>query len=84
MDAVCNVCFVDIVIGAYTVVNSFQVMAVTLRPIFGVLFLRGSISLKNWSYRPLLRDSTSPFKGTCLFIKLKEVPAAKYGRYGYC
>jgi hypothetical protein len=34
-------------------------------------FSRGCISLKNWSYRPLLRECTSPFKSTCLLIKLK-------------
>jgi hypothetical protein len=32
----------------------------------GVLFLRWCISLKNLSYRPLLRESTSPFKSMCL------------------
>jgi hypothetical protein len=30
--------------------------------------LRGCISLKNRSYRPQLRHSTSPFKSTCLLI----------------
>jgi hypothetical protein len=49
--------------------NSFHVMAVNKRPTFGVLFLVGHISLKNWTYCPILRDSTTPFKGTCLFIK---------------
>jgi hypothetical protein len=58
-------------------IDRIPVMAVILRSIFGVLFLRGSFSLKNWFYRPLLRDSTSPFKGTCLFIKLKEDSVAK-------
>jgi hypothetical protein len=41
-------------------------------------FLQGCISLKNRSYRPLLRDSTSPFKSTCLLIKLFYVPGALY------
>jgi hypothetical protein len=36
----------------------------------GVLFLRGCISLKNRSYCPLLGASTSPFKSTCLLIRL--------------
>jgi hypothetical protein len=36
----------------------------------GVLFSRGCISLKNRSYRPLLRDNTSPFKHTCLLIRV--------------
>jgi hypothetical protein len=50
----------------------------------GVLFLRGCISLKNRSHRPLLRASTSPFKSTCLFTRLKEVPAALYGSHLRC
>jgi hypothetical protein len=47
---------------------------------FRVLFLQGCISLKNWSYCPLLRDSTSPFKSTCLlirggpYLKIEEQP----------
>jgi hypothetical protein len=32
------------------------------------LFLRGRISLKNWSYCPLLRERATPFKSTCLLI----------------
>jgi hypothetical protein len=50
----------------------------------GVLFLRCCISLKNWSYRPLLRDSTSPFKSTCLLTRLKEVPDALYRPHLRC
>jgi hypothetical protein len=47
----------------------------------GVLFLKGIFSLKNWSYCSLLRDSTIPFKSTCLLIKLFYVPGALYFRY---
>jgi hypothetical protein len=47
-------------------------MAPILAPLLGFLFLRGHIILKNWSYCPLLRASTSPFKSTCLLIRLKE------------
>jgi hypothetical protein len=54
-------------------------MAPILAPLFGVLFLRGHISIKNWTYCPLLRESATPFKSTCLFIRLKEVPVALYG-----
>jgi hypothetical protein len=54
-------------------------MAPILAPVLGFLFLRGHISLKNRSYRPLLRASTSPFKSTSLLIRLKEVPDALYG-----
>jgi hypothetical protein len=54
-------------------------MAPILAPLFGVQFLRGRIFLKNRSYRPLLRASMSPFNGTCLLVRLKEVPDALYG-----
>jgi hypothetical protein len=60
-------------------INRIPVMAPILAPLLGFLFLRGHISLKNWSYRPILRASTSPFKSTCLLIRLKEVPDALYG-----
>jgi hypothetical protein len=49
-------------------------------PLFGVIFSRGHISLKNWTYCPVLKDSTSPFKGTCLLITLKEDPFGLYRR----
>jgi hypothetical protein len=42
-------------------------------------FLRGHISIKNWTYCPVLRESATPFKRTCLLIRLKEVPDALYG-----
>jgi hypothetical protein len=32
-------------------------------PLFGVIFLRGHISLKNRTYCPILRESTSQFTG---------------------
>jgi hypothetical protein len=54
-------------------------MAVYIRPLFGVIFLQGHISLKNWTYCPVLRDSTSPFKGTYLLITLKQEKNALYG-----
>jgi hypothetical protein len=63
-------------------VNSFHVMAPILALLLGLLFLRGHIFLKNWSYRPLLRASTSPFNGTCLFIYSIEVPFALYRSNG--
>jgi hypothetical protein len=50
----------------------------------GVLFFKGSFSLKNWTYRPPFRHNASPFKGTCLLIRLKEVPAALYGPHLRC
>jgi hypothetical protein len=39
---------------------------------FWVLFLRGHISLKNWTYFPLLRESATPFKSTCFLIESKK------------
>jgi hypothetical protein len=59
--------------------NRIPAMAVYIRPLFGVIFLQGHISLKNWTYCPVLRDSTSPFKGTCLLITLKQEKNALYG-----
>jgi hypothetical protein len=61
------------------VINSFYVMAPILAPLFGVHFLQGHISLKNRSYCPLLRASTSPFKSRCLLIRLKEISDALNG-----
>jgi hypothetical protein len=51
-------------------INSFQAIVPLTGQEKGVLFLRGHISLKTWSFRPLLRDSTSHFKSTCLLIRL--------------
>jgi hypothetical protein len=48
-------------------------MAPILAPLLGILFSWGNIPLKNWSYSPL-RKSATPFKRTCLLIRLKEVP----------
>jgi hypothetical protein len=59
--------------------NRIQAMVPLTAPLFGVIFLRGHISLKNWTYCPVLRDSTSPFKGTCLLITLKQAKNALYG-----
>jgi hypothetical protein len=56
-------------------INSFGAIAPYMGQKRGT-FLRECISLKNWSYRPLLRDSTSPFKSTCLLTKLLYVPGA--------
>jgi hypothetical protein len=64
--------------------NRIPVIASILGQRKGVLFSRGCISLKNWSYRPLLRDSTSPFKRTCLLIRVKEDTFGLYCRNGQC
>jgi hypothetical protein len=61
-------------------INRIPIIAPILGTDFRVLFLRGHISLKNRSYCPLLRASTSPFKSTCLLIRLKEVPDRCMGR----
>jgi hypothetical protein len=52
--------------------------------ILGSFFYRAVSPFKNWSYRPLLRDSTSPFKRTCLLTRVKEVPFGLYRRNGQC
>jgi hypothetical protein len=69
---------------SYCLVNSFQAIVLLTGQEKGVLFLRGHISLKNWSFRPLLRDSTSHFKSSCLLFRLKEVLDALYHRNGLC
>jgi hypothetical protein len=45
-------------------------------------FLRGHISFKNWTYCPVLRVSATPFKSTCLPIRLKELPFGLYSCNG--
>jgi hypothetical protein len=50
--------------------NRIPAMAVYIRPLFGVLFLQGHISLKNRTYCPVLKASTSPFKSRCHLIYL--------------
>jgi hypothetical protein len=57
-------------------------MAPILAPLLGVLFLRGHISLKNWTYCPVLRVSATPFKSTCLLTMLEEVPERTVLRVG--
>jgi hypothetical protein len=47
-------------------------------PLFGVLSLRGHISLKNWTQRVILRHSRSPFKRMCLFMYLIEAKVTLY------
>jgi hypothetical protein len=55
-------------------INRIGAMAPILVPLFGVFFLGGHISLKNRTYRPLLRRSRSSFKDTCFFIYLIVLP----------
>jgi hypothetical protein len=64
--------------------NRIPVMVPILVPLLGLLFLRGHISLKNWTYCPVLRVSATPFKSTCLLIRLREVPGGVYHRNGLC
>jgi hypothetical protein len=51
---------------------------------WGVYFLKGHISLKNWPKRLLLRHDTTSFKHTCLFIYLIEAKAALCGLHLHC
>jgi hypothetical protein len=53
-------------------------MAVILRPLLGVHFFGGHISLKNWTICPLFKHDTSSFKDTCLLIELKVLPGGLY------
>jgi hypothetical protein len=64
--------------------NSFQAIVPLTGQEKGVLLLRECTSLKNRSYRPLLRASTSPFKSTCLLTRLKEVLGALYRPHLRC
>jgi hypothetical protein len=52
-------------------INRIQAMVPLTAPLFGAIFLRGHISVKNRTYCPLLRKSATPFKSTCLLITLK-------------
>jgi hypothetical protein len=47
-------------------VNRTPVTVPLTGQLFGVIFLRGHISLKNRSYRPLLIERACPFKNMCL------------------
>jgi hypothetical protein len=53
-------------------------MAPLTGPKKGVLFLRGHISLKNGTFRPLISHDTSSFKDTCFLIRLKVLPDGLY------
>jgi hypothetical protein len=55
--------------------NSFEAMAPLTGPENGVFF-KGAYFPQKLPQRVLLRDSTTPFKGMCLFIYLKEVKIA--------
>ena len=54
-------------------------MAPRLASLFGVNFLWGYISLKKWSYSPILRDSASPFNSVCYLIQWKYTKSSLYG-----
>jgi hypothetical protein len=56
--------------GSYLSLTGFRLLPQYWGWILGS-FLRGCISLKNRSYHPLLRDSTSQVKSTCFLIRLK-------------
>jgi hypothetical protein len=53
-------------------------MAVILRPSFGVLFLKGHISLKNGTCCHLFSHDSSSVKDTCFLIKLNVLPGGLY------
>jgi hypothetical protein len=43
-----------------------------------VTFLKGHISLKNWTYCPLFSHNTTSFKRTCFLNRLKVLPDGLY------
>jgi hypothetical protein len=45
---------------------------------FGLLFLKGRFSLKNWTQKVILRHNTTSFKRTRFLIKLKVLPWGLY------
>jgi hypothetical protein len=51
---------------------------------FGVIFLRGHISLKNGTFCPLSSHDTSSFNNMCLLIYLIEAKVALYGAHLHC
>jgi hypothetical protein len=58
-----------------SLVNSFHVMAVNKRPLFGLYYSEGHV---------LLRHNTTSFKGACRFIYLIEAKVALYGPHLHC
>jgi hypothetical protein len=66
-------------------INRIPANAAYMRQENGVLFFKGwSSHLKNGTKTVLLRHDTSPFKGTCFLIKLKQLPSGLYGPYLCC
>jgi hypothetical protein len=51
-------------------INRTPAMMPLAAPLLGPYYLEGHISLKKWTYYPLLRESATPFKSTCSLIKL--------------
>jgi hypothetical protein len=75
----CFVCGNGLRLYARTYLTGFRLLPQYWGREKDVLFLRGCISLNFWSYRPLLRAGTSPFKSACLLIKLKLAKVIMYG-----
>jgi hypothetical protein len=60
-------------IGLAKDINSFQAIApLTAQEKKRGTFLKGHISLKNWTYCPLFRHDTSSFKRTCFLTRKKK------------
>jgi hypothetical protein len=51
---------------------------------FGVIFLKGHISLKNGTYCPFFSHDTTFFKSTCFLIRLKVLLEGLYGPHLHC
>jgi hypothetical protein len=71
-------CFGSMGVSYLTAFNSFHAMAVNKRPLLGVHFFRGHISLKNWTICPPFSHDTSSFKDTCLLTYIIEAKVALY------
>jgi hypothetical protein len=65
-------------------INSFHVMAVNKRPLFGPYYSEGHILIKNWTKRFLLRHNSTSFKRMCFLTRLKVVPDGLYGPHLHC
>jgi hypothetical protein len=48
--------------------NRTPAMMPLAAPLLGLYYSEGYISLRKWTYRPLLRESTTLFKSTCFLI----------------
>jgi hypothetical protein len=65
-------------------INSSPAIMPLAASYFGVIFLRGHISLKNGTFFPLFSHDTTFFKSTCHLTRLKVLPDGLYGKHLHC